>query len=76
MPKRHKLPPQPSKPNLGAASHLVAYVLGGGLLGFGFDWLLGSLPWGMIGGILVGFAAWIYLLMQAEAQVDEPAKPR
>ena len=38
---------------------LVGAVLGLGALGFALDKWLGSLPWGMLGGIVLGFVAWL-----------------
>jgi ATP synthase protein I len=55
-------------------------------LAFGFivDWVLGTRPWGLIGGVLLGFALSIYmarrtanrLMAQAKAQGNSaPAEP-
>ncbi|SFV11148.1 ATP synthase protein I [Methylobacterium sp. 174MFSha1.1] len=57
---------QPS--SLGVAMRLstefVAGVLAGGLLGWGFDRLLGTKPWGLIVLLVLGFAAGIYNVMR------------
>lgn len=68
-PQLPKLPPNPpssgvetaAKPAQGVAvaGNLVACVLVGMLLGWGVDWLLGSQPWGLILGLVLGFAAWL-----------------
>jgi len=70
------------------AYKIVAELLGGvflGLgLGFGADRLFGTNPWGIIGGVLLGFALSIYmarrtanrLMAQAKAQGNSaPAEP-
>ncbi len=66
------------------AYKIVAELLGGvflGLgLGFGADRLFGTNPWGIIGGVLLGFALSIYmarrtanrLMAQAKASGIEP----
>ncbi|MBN9465440.1 MAG: F0F1 ATP synthase assembly protein I [Brevundimonas sp.] len=66
------------------AYKIVAELLGGvfiGLgLGFGVDRLFGTNPWGLIGGVLLGFALSIYmarrtanrLMAQAKASGIEP----
>lgn len=63
---------------------VVADLLGGvfvGLaLGFGVDWLFATKPWGIISGVLLGFALSIYmarrtanrLMAQAKADGVEP----
>jgi F0F1-type ATP synthase assembly protein I len=62
MPK----PPLPNKLQLGPATGLVAYVLGAGGFGWGVDWLMQTLPWGLVSGVVVGFIGWIYVARQAE----------
>jgi ATP synthase protein I len=46
---------------VGQAYRIIAELLGGVLvglaLGAGVDWLAGTRPWGLIGGVLLGFAA-------------------
>lgn len=66
------------------AYKIIAELLGGvflGLgLGFGVDRLFGTNPWGIIGGVLLGFALSIYmarrtanrLMAQAKASGVEP----
>lgn len=66
------------------AYKIIAELLGGvfiGLgLGFGADRLFGTNPWGLIGGVLLGFALSIYmarrtanrLMAQAKASGDQP----
>ena len=39
------------------SSELIAGVVVGGLMGFGFDKLLSTSPWGMIVFVLIGFTA-------------------
>ena len=72
----------------GQAYKIIAELLGGvfvGLaLGFGVDRFLGTAPWGIIGGVLLGFALSIYmarrtanrLMAQAKAQgTPAPSEP-
>ena len=67
---------------------IVADLFGGVFLGlavgFGADWFFGTRPWGIIGGVLLGFALSIYmarrtanrLMAQAKAQgTTAPAEP-
>jgi len=63
---------------------IVADLFGGVFLGlavgFGADWFFGTKPWGIIGGVLLGFALSIYmarrtanrLMAQAKAAGVEP----
>ncbi|MFT4276742.1 MAG: AtpZ/AtpI family protein [Rhodopseudomonas sp.] len=47
------------------SSELVAGVLGGAALGWGFDRLLSTSPWGLIGFAIVGFIAGVINVMRA-----------
>lgn len=47
------------------SSEFVGGAVVGGLLGWGFDWLLGTKPWGLMGFLLLGFAAGIYNVMRS-----------
>lgn len=57
------------------ASEFVAGTLVGGLIGYGFDWLFGTLPIGLIFFLLLGFGAGI-LNMARAANRASPAKER
>ena len=57
------------------ASEFVAGTLVGGLIGYGFDWLFGTLPFGLIFFLLLGFGAGI-LNMARAANRAPPAKER
>ncbi len=46
-------------------SELLAAMIVGPLLGLGVDRLAGSAPWGLIGGIFVGFAAGVINVSRA-----------
>ncbi|MDP1582272.1 MAG: AtpZ/AtpI family protein [Bradyrhizobium sp.] len=46
------------------SSELVAGVLGGAALGWGFDRLLSTSPWGLIVFLLLGFAAGVINVMR------------
>jgi ATP synthase protein I len=47
------------------SSELVAGVLGGAALGWGFDRLLSTSPWGLIVFLLLGFVAGVINVMRA-----------
>lgn len=52
-------------------SELLAAMIVGPLLGLGVDRLAGTSPWGLIGGILIGFAAGVRNV--ARAMKTEPS---
>jgi len=56
-------------------SEFVAGTLVGGLLGYGFDWLFGTLPFGLIFFLLLGFGAGILNMARAANRVP-PAQER
>lgn len=57
------------------ASEFVAGTLVGGLFGYGVDWLLGTLPFGLIIFLLLGFGAGILNMARAANRVP-PAQER
>ena len=57
------------------ASEFVAGTLVGGLIGYGFDWLFGTLPFGLIIFLLLGFGAGILNMARAANRVP-PAQDR
>jgi len=57
------------------ASEFVAGTLVGGLFGYGFDWLFGTLPFGLIVFLLLGFGAGILNMARAGNRVP-PAQER
>jgi ATP synthase protein I len=57
------------------ASEFVAGTLVGGLIGYGFDWLFGTLPLGLIVFLLLGFGAGILNMARAANRVP-PAQDR
>jgi ATP synthase protein I len=57
------------------ASEFVAGTLVGGLVGYGIDWLFGTLPFGLIFFLLLGFGAGILNMARAGNRVP-PAKER
>jgi len=57
------------------ASEFVAGTLVGGLIGYGFDWLFGTLPLGLIVFLLLGFGAGILNMARAANRVP-PAQER
>ena len=62
----------------GQAYKIIAELLGGvflGLaLGFGFDRLAGTNPWGLIGGVLLGFAVSIWMAHRTAQRLMAEAK--
>ena len=66
------------------AYRIIAELFGGvivGLaLGFGVDWLLNTRPWGIIGGVLLGFAVSIWMAkrtadrLTAQARAEDAAR--
>lgn len=57
------------------ASEFVAGTLVGGLIGYGFDWLFGTLPFGLIIFLLLGFGAGILNMARAGNRAP-PAQER
>lgn len=57
------------------ASEFVAGTLVGGLFGYGIDWLFGTLPFGLIIFLLLGFGAGILNMARAANRVP-PAQER
>ena len=57
------------------ASEFVAGTLVGGLIGYGIDWLFGTLPFGLIVFLLLGFGAGILNMARAANRVP-PAQER
>lgn len=51
------------------ASEFVAGTLVGGLVGYGIDWLFGTLPFGLIVFLLLGFGAGILNMARAANRV-------
>ncbi|WP_421696319.1 AtpZ/AtpI family protein [Aestuariivirga sp.] len=56
-------------------AEFVAGTLVGGLIGYGIDWLFGTLPFGLIIFLLLGFGAGILNLARAAKRVP-PAQER
>lgn len=47
------------------ALDFVFMILAGGLLGWGFDWWRGTLPWGLLGGLVFGFVVAFWRIIKA-----------
>lgn len=56
-------------------AEFVAGTLVGGLIGYGFDWLFGTLPFGLIIFLLLGFGAGILNMARAASRIP-PAQER
>ena len=58
------------------AGEFVAAIVVGAAIGWGLDWLAGTTPWGMIGFLLLGFAAGVVNIMRsAEKMASLETKP-
>jgi ATP synthase protein I len=59
-------------------SRLVAGLIGGPLAGLGFGWafdyLAHTAPWGLIAGVVIGFAASVFLAMRTAQRMSAEAK--
>ena len=80
---------QPARGDWGMAvklsSEFIAAVIVGGALGFGFDYLLGTSPWGLIVFFFLGFAAAVLNVLRSVGRapasrlniraLDEAAEP-
>ena len=62
----------------GQAYKIIAELLGGVFVGLAFgaiaDWALGTRPWGLIGGVLLGFALSIYMARRTANRLMAQAK--
>ena len=56
-------------------SEFVAGVLVGAALGWGFDRVAGTSPWGLIGLLLLGFCAGVLNVVRAANRMTGPAAP-
>src|SRR6266566_1346849 len=56
------------------SSELVAGVLGGAALGWGFDRLLSTSPWGLIVFLLLGFIAGVINVMRAAGVMSKQSE--
>jgi ATP synthase protein I len=57
------------------ASEFVAGVLVGAALGWGLDRVAGTSPWGLIGLLLLGFAAGVLNVVRVAGRMTSPASP-
>jgi ATP synthase protein I len=53
------------------STEIVATLVVGGLLGYGADQLIGSGPWGLLVGLILGFAAGLRNIMRLTARLQE-----
>lgn len=56
------------------SSEFIAGVVVGAVLGYGFDHVLGTSPWGMIVFLMLGFAAGVLNVLRAVGKVAERPK--
>ena len=76
-PPAHNAPDEAPPPAMGGGDlgvHLVICVLVASALGYGLDVWLHTSPWGLIGGIALGFAAWLWQIWKM-LRPAPPAKP-
>ena len=52
------------------ASEFVAGVLVGAALGWALDWVAGTSPWGLIGFLLLGFAAGVVNVVRGAGRMS------
>jgi ATP synthase protein I len=57
------------------ASEFVAGVIVGAALGWGLDRLAGTSPWGLIGFLLLGFAAGVLNVIRVSSRFTSGTKP-
>lgn len=57
-------------------SEFIAGVLAGGLLGFAIDWVAGWSPWGLLVGVLLGFAAGTRNVVRVAREVNDAGDGR
>lgn len=55
------------------AAEFMAAVIIGALIGYTFDFALGTTPWGMISMLMVGFAAGVLNVVRAAAEANAAA---
>jgi len=58
------------------SSELIAGVVVGAVIGWGFDRLLSTSPWGLIVFFLLGFAAGVINVMRSAGVIPEPHNRR
>jgi ATP synthase protein I len=71
--------PRPSgEQAVGKAYQILGYLVAGPVVGlaagFGVDWFARTTPWGLIVGVLLGFAAAIFLAKKAADRIMAQAK--
>lgn len=54
------------------SSEFIAAVIVGALLGYLFDWLAGTKPWGMVFFLLLGFVAGVMNVLRTVGVVKSP----
>lgn len=57
------------------AADFMAAILVGAALGFGFDWLLKSTPWGLIVCLFLGFITGVWNVMRAANAASKAKSP-
>ena len=55
------------------SSEFISAILVGATIGYGIDWLAGTLPWGMIVFLMLGFVAGILNVLRASGEISGPA---
>lgn len=56
------------------SSEFISAILVGTAIGYGIDWLAGTLPWGMIVFMLLGFVAGVKNVLRAAGEMSGPYK--
>jgi F0F1-type ATP synthase assembly protein I len=60
----------------GVAFNFVATIIAGALLGWGFDWWRSTGPWGLLGGLVLGFVVALLQIIRYSLRQDRDAAAR
>jgi ATP synthase protein I len=75
--RNSRLPGSADASRISAGYRFVASLIGGVLMGVGFGWLfdrfLGTGPWGLVGGTLIGVAASTFTVVRQAARMSDEA---
>jgi ATP synthase protein I len=58
------------------AMDFVFTIVAGLLLGWGFDKWRGTAPWGLLGGLVIGFTAAFMIILKQSAKEERAEKAR
>lgn len=55
------------------STEFISAILVGAAIGYGIDWVAGTLPWGMIVFLMLGFVAGVLNVLRASGEIASPA---